>query len=368
MVGHVSTAVDTPLPNVRPLVDELATALRALPEVSVLAIEDTASLPNPDPKADASLMLEVLGRPARLLIEASTYGYPRDLRDAASRLRYLANLAGDPPLTPLIVADALSPGGKEMLRDRGIGYWDRGGSLYLKLPWALFYVDRPQPRSSSRKLRSLYRGSAAQVVHALLVEPSRLWHVNELAERAEVSVSRVHEVLSELEQHLWVEKRGRGPTAVRALVDPGALLDSWAEAHSLKEYVLRLYHGWSQSPTSLRSSVIAALGLRQIPYALTLTSGAEHIAPFVIGNERLTLLAQDHPALSQATDWAGLSPVDEGENVVLLVTHQRAPLLFRQSVGSLQVASTVQLYLDLWVSPRRGKEQARHLRAERLPY
>ena len=268
----------------------------------------------------------------------------------------------------MIVADTISPGSKELLRDQDIGYWDRGGSLYLKLPWALFYLDRPQPRPTARKLHSLYRGSAAQVLHALLVEPSRLWHVNELAVRAEVSLSRAHEVLSELEQHLWVEKRGRGPAAVRALTDPGALLDSWADAHSLKEYTFHAYHGWGQSPNSLRSAVVAALGLRQIPYALTLTSGAERIAPFVIGNDRLTLLVQDHPALNQVTDFAGLSPVDDGENVALLVTRQRAPLLFRQTSGSLQVASTVQIYLDLWASPQRGKEQARHLRAERLPY
>ena len=102
-----------------------------------------------------------------------------------------------------------------------------------------------------------------------------------------------------------MEKRGQGPAAVRKLLDPGALLDSWADAHSLKEYTFRAHPGWSQSPNSLRSAVVAALDLRQIPYALTLTSGAGRIALFVTGSERLTILVQEHPALNHATDFAG---------------------------------------------------------------
>ena len=51
-----------------------------------------------------------------------------------------------------------------------------------------------------------------------------------------------------------------------------------------------------------------------------------------------------------------------------LVTRERSPLLFRRRIGECWVASDVQLYLDLFSWPARGKEQARHLRAERLPY
>ncbi len=353
----------------RDLMKGLKAALRSLPDVSLLAAgnEEDAHLVS-GRRIGAYLALDVLGRRARLLVESKAYGYPRDLREAARQILLYVPIDKTDPVVPMIAADAISPGGRELLRREGVGYWDRSGSLYLKLPWAVFYVDRPQPRQEPRVLRSLYRGSAAQVLHALLLESERLWHVQELAERAEVSVSWVHSVLSQLEQHLWVEKRGSGPRAVRAVVEPGALLDSWAEAHSLKEYSFRLFHGWSQSPAALRSGVTAALDRHAIPYALTLTSGAELIAPFVTGSERLTLLVQDHPAIEQATEEAGLTPVDDGENVALLLTKARAPLLYRQSIDGFQVASTVQLYLDLWASPRRGKEQARHLRAQRLPY
>ena len=364
-------------PAERDLLDGLVATLAKMPgmtvlvatlDVPLLGVDVDAPLSKLSKRGDALLAVEVLGTPAQLLIEAKAYGYPRDLRNAADQVLQYVRQQSDAALVPMVVSDAISPGGKELLRSRGVGYWDRSGSLYLQLPGALFYVDRPAARATPRRLRSLYRGSAAQVLHALLLEPGRTWHVQELAARAEVSISRVHEVFSALEQHLWLEKRGRGPAAVRTLIAPGALLDNWAEAHSLKEYGMRLFHGWSQSPSSLRSAVTVALDQYQVPYALTSVPGAELVAPFVTGNDRLTLIVQDHLALDQVAADAGLSPVDDGENVCLLVTRARAPLLFRRSIDSLQVASTVQLYLDLWASPRRGKEQARHLRAERLPY
>ena len=73
-------------------------------------------------------------------------------------------------------------------------------------------------------------------------------------------------------------------------------------------------------------------------------------------------------AFDEAAATSGVRPVDDGENVVLMATRDRCPLMYRQQVENLWVVSNVQLYLDLLASPRRGKEQARHLRATRLPY
>ena len=80
----------------RDLVAGLAAALASLPEVSVLAIEDQVPLPNSAAMADALLVLEVLGQPARLLIEAKAHGYPRDLREAARATQALRGNGGRP--------------------------------------------------------------------------------------------------------------------------------------------------------------------------------------------------------------------------------------------------------------------------------
>jgi len=58
----------------------------------------------------------------------------------------------------------------------------------------------------------------------------------------------------------------------------------------------------------------------------------------------------------------------DGENVLFLSDGSKDPLQFRRQVMGISVASPVWLSLDLWAWPKRGKEQARRLRSELLPY
>lgn len=341
-------------------------SLSALPGLRVRAARRDAVVHQQE--IDLDLEVEVKGRRARILVEAKSSGFPRVLREVAWRLERLRSHDGDPPIVPLIAAPAISSGGRELLRRHGLGYWDAGGSLYLELPWAVYYVDRPAPKLPERRLRNLYRGKAAQVLHALLLEPNRPWHVHELAELAEVSPFTVHHVFKNLEEQLWMDKRGQGPQAVRVLTEPGALLEAWAEAHSLREYEFRRFYGWAQTPSDLRGAVATALDETGVEYALTLSSGAALVAPFATGLDRLSVIVPSTIDLDRVARAADLRPVDEGENVVFLVTRERSPLLFRQRIDDTWVASNVQLFLDLSASPRRGKEQAQHLRTERLGY
>lgn len=357
----------------RDLADGVVAALAALPGTHLHETAQHDSHSQPGRRIDLLAVVDVNGRPARIVVEVKSSGYPRDVRAAAAQLKEaLSGLgSGAAEATVLLVAaPALSPGSRELLRRQGIGYWDRSGSLYLQLPWALYYVDRPPPKGDKRRLQSVYRGRTAQVLHALLLGPDRWWGVRELAAHAEASPYTVHRVFTFLEDQLWVEKRGTGPGpgVVRRLVEPGQLLDAWAEAHSLGEYKPHRFHAWAQSPAALRRAVTAALERAQAEYALTLAPGADLVAPFSTESGQVALLV---PASSDAEELAaraGLRPVDEGETVTFFVTRDRSPLLFRRRVHDCWVASDVQLYLDLWAWPRRGKEQARHLRAERLPY
>lgn len=271
---------------------------------------------------------------------------------------------------PLVAAPAITAGSRELLRQQGVGYWDAGGSVYFDLPWAVYWVDRPVPAGHRRVLSNIYRGSSAQVLHALLLEPDRAWHINELADRAEVSASTVHQVVTFLEEQLWMEKEGRGPRSVRRLRLPGALLDAWADAHSLRRYEVRRFHRWARQPMELVCVTTDALDDIGIEYALTLGTGSQLVAPHATDTSRIWLLvhASSVPALDGAARAVELQPVDEGESVTVLVSRGRSPLLFRRQVEGYWVASDIQLYLDLWAWPQRGKEQARHLRAERIGF
>jgi hypothetical protein len=347
---------------------ELAEALAQLPDVTITGVKPEMRVH--DRILDVVLHGEVKGRAVRFLVEIKTGGYPRDVQHAIGQIADLKRLDGTVADLPLFAAPAISEAGREMLRRHQIGYWDASGSVYIDLPWALYLIDRPVPAGRPRPLRDVYRGSTAQVLHALLLEPGRRWHLSELAEQAGTSVSTAHQVGAFLEVQLWMEKEGKGPQSVRVLRQPGALLDAWAETHSLATYEAHRFHRWTRQPHEGLPKVADALASLGVEYALTLSSGAQLVAPHVTdaGQAWILVPASAMERLDEVARASDLQPVDEGENVTFLLTRERSPLLFRREMQGLCVASDVQLYLDLWAWPRRGREQARHLRAERLDY
>lgn len=313
---------------------------------------------------DARIELDVKGQLTDLHLAIRKAGYPRDVREAIWKLAPLKQQG----IHPIFVAPTVSPGARELLRAEGLSYADSGGSLCLQLPWVYLYVDHPAPPSESRKARTLFRGNRAQVLHLLLAEPQRAWHVKDMAQSAQVGLSTAHEVFRTLEDEGYVERQGRGPEVTRRVVEPGRLLDAWAEAHTLREYKAYGYYAWTQSLPRLRSRICLTMEEIGITYALTLASGAELTAPFMTQVETLSILVPNETPLDSLTERLDLKPVDAGANINILVTAGRAPLLCRRQIESVWVASDIQLYLDLNALPARGKEQAQHLRRERLSF
>ncbi len=348
------------------LLDELQAAFANLPGLEIESAKHDVRLANRH--FDLLLTVKIKGQNAALVIEAKSSGYPRDVMSAAWQLAALQDQTWPHPLIPIVAAPSISESSRSILRDDRIGYWDSGGSLYLELPWALYWTDRPVPRIGGRKHIDIFRGNATQVLHAMLVQPERQWHVQDLAASAEVSKSTAHQVLVNLEEQLWVEKRGKGPQTVRRLIEPGALLDAWAERHRLDEYQQSRFHRWTRHPTDLVRSIAQACERLDSDYALTLASGAQFVAPYATDPGRLTLLVPESLPLADFSSAAELKPVDEGENVVLFRTKQATPLMFRQRANDFWIASDIQLYLDLWAWPQRGKEQAQHLRQEQIGF
>lgn len=350
------------------LAHQVSQALAELPEVEIRSVDIESRAD--DRGFDFAIFGEVKGRPVRFLVEAKASGYPRDVQHAIWQLAEARRFEQPVADVPLVAAPAISESSRELLRRHKMGYWDTGGSLYIELPWALYLIERPVPPGRPRIVRSVYRGSTAQVLHALLLEPDKAWHMSELAERAQVSVSTVHQLCTFLEQQLWMDKEGRGPRAVRVLREPGAVLDAWAAAHSLGAYEAHRFHRWVREPAELLQMVTDALRSLDVKHALTLGSGAQFVAPHGTSAERVWLLmpASAIASLDALAGAAHLSRVDEGETVTVFLTRERSPLLFRREMQGFWIASDVQLYLDLWAWPQRGKEQASHLRTERLRY
>jgi len=348
------------------LLEKVSQTLSALPDVELCSVVPEAF--SRDTGVEYQFRVKVHGRAVLLLAQIKKGGYPRDVRAAAWRLNMLQKVSGQIPTIPMLISPVLSETSRSFLQEQNLAYCDANGSVYLKLPWAMILIDRPRQEAEKRLTRNLFRGASAQVLHLLLTDPERPWQVLEVANRAGVAQSTAHQVLSTLEKELILESTGKGPNLVRRLCDPGALLTSWAEAHSLAVYNQRSYYRWTQSPAQLRSLVTKELDLRQIPNALTLTSGAELSAPHTTGVDQLSILLAQSTPIDEVAATLELKPVTDGANITFLLTKEKAPYMFRRLIDDVWVATDIQLYLDLYSLPARGREQAAHLRRERLSF
>ena len=162
----------------RRLVEQFLEVLRALPRVSAELEPSQRDGGRPERQLDAQVVLTVAGKPVTLLIEVKKALYPRDVRQILWRFKELSRGLPKAPRAPevvfVLIADSISPGAQELLRDEWVGYYDSGGSLFLPAHGIYLYIDKPMARVLSKSLRSLFSRRRAQVVHALLTRP-RNW-------------------------------------------------------------------------------------------------------------------------------------------------------------------------------------------------
>jgi hypothetical protein len=358
-------AITDHLPFVRQLYD----ALRALPGVRVESPQWGLQL-NPGAPHDAQLVLHIGEQLVRLAIESRKTLYPRDVRQILWRLRSADQATpskGGTPV-PVLVAEAISPGAKELLKQEGIGYFDSGGSLYVPASGAYIYVDKPPPKALAKSIGSLFTGVRAQVLHSLLHQPNEWLGVGAVAAQAQVSSATASTVLAQLDQLGFVESRGDGPNKSRRLTEPGPLLDSWVQQVTVKRLtVTRRYFVPLLKADDLQA-IARAFGERGAVYAVTAEAAAQRYAPYVSTVSQVRLRVLPSPAAEAAIATLNARAVDEGANLLILDAKAPGDFLFTEESGGAWLANPIQVYLDLQHGEGRSREMADHLRRERIRF
>ena len=354
------------------LIARFVDALRELPEVK-------ADLDHREPLSkhgnrghDAQVDLHVAGQSFVLLIEVKKVVFPRDVRQVIWQLREASDgrltEQGRMPLS-LLVAESISPGAKELLRNERVGYYDSGGSLYLPAPGAYLYIDKPPPKTHTKSVRTLFTGRRAQVLHALLVQHKNWFGVTELAHQAMVSPATASQVLTELERFDWLAVRGLGPSKERHLHEPAALLDAWTrQLPAIRAPTLRRYYVPGTKDDPLAAQIGQVFDTHDVEYAISHEAAAQHYAPFLscVSQVRVRVLIGTNA--DAAIGDLGARVVNEGANLVIIEAKSPGELLFRERDGGLWLASPIQIYLDLLRGEGRSKEMAEHFRKERIEF
>ncbi|HBN9602762.1 TPA: hypothetical protein L3884_005146 [Pseudomonas aeruginosa] len=355
----------------RELIARLVDALRELPEVEADLAQEPAAQ-HSDRGYDAQVDLHVAGKPFVLLLEAKKVVFPRDVRQVIWQLRAASH--GRPtgqrenPL-PLLVAESISPGAKELLRSERVGYYDSGGSLYLPAPGAYLYIDKPPPKALAKSVRTLFTGRRAQVLHALLVRHQKWFGVTELAQQATVSPATASQVLTELERFDWLVVRGQGPGKERHLREPAALLDAWAkQLATIRPSPVRRYYVPGTKADTLATRIGQVFDAHEVQYAISHEAAAQRYAPFISHVSQVRVRVLIGANADAAIGDLDARVVNEGANLGVIEAKSSGELLFREQIDDLWLASPIQIYLDLLRGEGRSKEMAEHFRKERIGF
>ena len=354
------------------LLDQFLEALRELPEVQVeLGFRQLSD--GTDRGYDARVDLRAGGKSVTLLVEVKKVLYPRDVRQNIWQLEDYARRWPQSEkgrqTSYCLVAHSISPGAKHLMRDKRIGYYDSGGSMFIPAKNIYVYVDKPPPKTLSRSIRSLFSGRRSRVLHALLMRPDEWFGVNELAESAFVSPATTSQVFKELEKFDWVESRGQGPTKKRILREPGALLDEWTKQLALmRPLPLKRYYVPSVHVEGLLQKFAKVCDDHKAEYAITHEAAAQWYARFLSSFSQVRCrLVVDEPA-DAVLDSLDAHNVDHGANLVVIPVKSSDELLFSKRVDGTRMASPVQVYLDLMRSEGRARDMAKHLRKEKIGF
>lgn len=299
-----------------------------------------------------------------LAVEIIREGYPRDVRNAVWQLEeYRLASENGSQVVPVVLAEHLSTGARESLRERNVAYFDASGSLYLNHGQWLINIERAGKPAAPRRAGSLFTDAREQVVHALLQSRQGWLSGQEVANSAETSTYTVSLTMQELERLEWVESQGSGRNLRRRLLQPGKLLDAWSEAWRKRKESRTRWYVYTPNPSNLLLALTEKLDRTHLSgWAFTGTAAANVLAPLLTSVDVAEMIVPPGHA-DRYADAMALKQADKGSNIIL-VERSGASTLFRQQHPEYPswFASPFIQYLDLQDGRGRNKELAAHLR------
>ncbi|MBI4249802.1 MAG: hypothetical protein HY611_09900 [Elusimicrobia bacterium] len=215
------------------------------------------------------------------------------------------------------------------------------------------------PKQQLLQERNPFADSASMLLRVALSNPTKPWGIRELARMAGASPALAILALRRLER---IGYASRESTAEARILEPAQLLRDWAAWYAIK--ALKDYRYSPAKKTDAEKILKLLSNARaELPgrWALTSMAGASLVAPFAVFNEV-------HVHLPNADELRR-----SWQNVLRLVPNEVGPIHLVQpyyadsgsfgvrEVRKLPVVSDVQLYLDCYRYPVRGREQAEHI-------
>jgi len=209
---------------------------------------------------------------------------------------------------------------------------------------------------SRDRLTNLFAKKAADIIRVLLVHYPKTWTLRDLARESGASLgytSRVSKTL--IRQRLALRASSRSKLKVMA---PEDLLKRWA---TFSNFVANTtFVEYYSQEEDIGKFLSRFEGRKHPEYALTGLAGALLVEPFVRPTNTHIYVRKR----SDAIEWAnelGLMPIEENGNVKFAIATSDGIFYGVQEIDGMRIVSDIQLYVDLYNYPARGREAADEL-------
>ncbi len=320
-------------------------------------------------RPDAILDTVVAGREIAFVVETRGDVFPRDAREIVWQLkRYLRELdSSNRQYVPMILARSVSEGAREFLQEEQVAYHDLSGSLFVSADETFVLIERPKPKRAKRRAMNVFKGTRAQVLHALFDRPGEWVSGSEIAEYAGVSAATVSETFKDLERRDWLDVRGEGPAKRRRLIRPDVLLDAWRDSILASRASKRSrYYVPRMKPEDMVRQIEREAPYGNIDLELTGQFAAQSYAPFLSSVSDLAVRVRGKAGRELLLSILGAREVSEGANLVVIDAGSKKLRRGKRDENERLLASPLQVYLDLLEDHGRSKEMAEHLRSQKL--
>lgn len=212
--------------------------------------------------------------------------------------------------------------------------------------------------------RNPFADSASMLLRVALSSPAKAWGIRELSRMAGTSPALAILALRQLQRTGLASRES--PTQARFL-DPVQLLRDWAAWYAMKPVK---YYRFSIAGTPAPNAILKLLSKErgQLPgqWALTCMAGASLVAPFATFSEVHIHLPKAEQLIRSWRDVLRLTPDKLGPIHLIQPYYADSGSYGAQVIQKLPVVSAIQLYLDCYRYPVRGREQAEHILSQVL--
>ena len=264
---------------------------------------------------------------------------------------------------PIVAAYYFSEQRRQYCKENNVFFIDLSGNVFLACQ--SLYIDRhgyPNKYPVKRLGRSPFSDKASLIIRELLVSKQCNLGIRGLALKLGLDPGFVSRILKELESRKYIQRDG----SILQIIDPQDVIDDWVNDYDFRKNKIYSYFFFSDNPSKILERIRNNDVINQSSYALSLQAGANEISPYSVLKE-VHIYVEDKQLMNNFVEELDLKDMDKGANVHLMIPYYKSSVFSgEQRSRDLKIVSDLQLYLDLYHYPLRGREQAEKILNDRI--